>query len=124
MRSSDRDRSTAVVSFAVLGLGFLAMGLDLPWFWLIWVVGFAVGVPLVRRLRSPDPSSAPTPDDERVDAALATLRERYARGDLSEAAFEAKLERLLETETPEAARDRDRSAERQSPPDRETEPET
>lgn len=37
-------------------------------------------------------------DEERRDA-LAHLRSRYARGDLTEEEFEQKLERLLETET-------------------------
>ncbi|WP_425498491.1 SHOCT domain-containing protein [Haloprofundus halobius] len=36
---------------------------------------------------------------------LVTLRERYARGELSDETFERKLERLLETETYEGARD-------------------
>lgn len=40
------------------------------------------------------------------DAALATLRERYARGELDDEAFERKVETLLETESPESARDR------------------
>lgn len=35
--------------------------------------------------------------------ALSTLRERYARGDLTDEQFESKLDRLLETETPESA---------------------
>jgi hypothetical protein len=43
-------------------------------------------------------------DDDRD--ALETLRDRYARGELSDEQFERKLEALLETETFEAARDR------------------
>ncbi len=35
--------------------------------------------------------------------ALTVLRERYARGDLTEAQFERKLDVLLETESPESA---------------------
>lgn len=41
---------------------------------------------------------------DRSDA-LETLRERYARGELSEEQFERKLEALLKTETPERARE-------------------
>jgi hypothetical protein len=51
-------------------------------------------------------------DHERVpdDAAdpLATLRERYARGELTDEQFERKVERLLETETLEDIEDRHR----------------
>ncbi|MFC7155934.1 SHOCT domain-containing protein [Halomarina halobia] len=47
--------------------------------------------------------------------AIRTLRARYARGDLTDEQFERKLDRLLETETPESAtewRTRDRLDER------------
>lgn len=40
------------------------------------------------------------------DDALATLRARYARGELDDEEFERKVEALLETESPESARDR------------------
>lgn len=42
---------------------------------------------------------------ERDRDALETLRSRYARGELTDAQFERKLELLLETETLEAAED-------------------
>jgi uncharacterized membrane protein len=95
----DTDPLVALVTAAVLGLGLLAMALDASGFWLVWVVGFAVVVPAITWLREGQ-------GNVRDDDALATLRERYARGDLSEAAFEAKVETLLETETPESARER------------------
>ncbi|WP_276271097.1 SHOCT domain-containing protein [Haloarcula litorea] len=44
-----------------------------------------------------------TPDDQQD--ALDELRARYARGELTEAEFERRLERLLETETVADARD-------------------
>lgn len=45
--------------------------------------------------------------------ALDTLRDRYARGDLSDEEFERKVKRLFETETPESAREHvEREAER------------
>ena len=96
----DTDPLVALVTAVVLGLGLLAMALDASGFWLVWVVGFAVVVPAITWLRE---WQGNVRDD---DDALATLRERYARGDLSEAAFEAKVETLLETETPESARER------------------
>lgn len=46
------------------------------------------------------------------DAALATLRERYARDELDDQEFERKVETLLETESPESARDRIRERDR------------
>lgn len=50
-------------------------------------------------------ADASVPDD-----ALAALRERYARGELTDEQFERKLDRLLDTETIEAAEDRHREA--------------
>jgi uncharacterized membrane protein len=44
--------------------------------------------------------------DDSVTDALDTLRNRYARGELDDEQFEAKLEALLETEVPEDARRR------------------
>jgi uncharacterized membrane protein len=90
-------------------------------FWIIFVIGYAVVVPLVSLLRGRNAETGPTRrESERsrrsetaaadrandVDEALSRLRDRYARGDLSEAQFERKLETLLETETPEDARER------------------
>jgi hypothetical protein len=46
------------------------------------------------------------------DDALRTLRDRYARGQVDEVEFERRLERLLETETVDAASRRARSRER------------
>jgi len=106
---------TELTVFAVLGAGFVALFLGVEWFWMIWVLGFAVVLPAVsvvvdNYLRG-DGSDASS-DDE--DDALATLRERYANGDLTEAEFERRVERLLETEDRETATelgvDRDRTA--------------
>lgn len=46
------------------------------------------------------------PGAESVEDALDALRDRYARGEIDDETFERKLEALLETETPEDARDR------------------
>lgn len=91
-------------------------------FWLFFVVGYAVVVPLVSLLRGHRARDAATDretadrahreerqshaSDEEVDDALDRLRDRYARGELSDEQFERKLEVLLETETPEDARER------------------
>lgn len=129
------DEENALVkltSLVVLGLGLTSLFLGFEWFWLVFVVGFAVVVPIVKvvtdellgdsptagtaaerdrqtsgadrrtadRERWTDPDGGP----ESARDALDTLRERYARGDLSEAEFERKVENLLGTETPESAR--------------------
>ncbi|MFC6874934.1 SHOCT domain-containing protein [Halobellus marinus] len=122
------DRVVAATALVVLGAGLgslfgvpLLAAVD---FWLIFVVGYAVVVPLVsliRGQRSRDGrmerprrdsetegrhASAEESAGEGVDSALSRLRERYASGELSEEQFERKLEALLETETPEDARER------------------
>jgi uncharacterized membrane protein len=118
--SSRRARATGVASLLVLGLGLTALFAGIDWFWVIFAVGFAAVVPLVSLLvddESPDRtaggsatlSSMEAADaDADADDPLATLRERYARGDLTDEQFERKLEALLETETLEAAAERDR----------------
>ncbi len=102
------------------GLGGMFAGV--PNWWAAFVVGYGFVLPAVAMLerdesaettssatsgtQSAGSSSTDLGDDEasRTDA-METLRERYARGELSEAQFERKLERLLETETLENARD-------------------
>jgi uncharacterized membrane protein len=110
-------RATGIASLVVLGLGLTALFAGLDWFWVIFAVGFAVVVPLVGLLVDrAEPSEASTdrspvqssdPDTDAADP-LATLRERYARGELTDEQFEQKLETLLETETMEAAEERAR----------------
>jgi len=108
----DDNTATKVASLLVLGLGLLGLFAGFEWFWLVFVIGFAVVVPLVDTLFGEDEAADETPDRSAPDAAsgskqdaLDTLRDRYARGDLSDAEFERKVERLLETETPESARE-------------------
>ncbi len=123
----DADPVVATVSLAVLALGFVAMAVDLPAFWIVWAVGFGAVVPALAYLRrdgGETDADAASRNDRDVDDALSTLRERYARGELSEAAFESKLTALLETETPERARERLRreGGDRDGPPTPEREP--
>jgi uncharacterized membrane protein len=115
------ERAVPLLVFAILGAGFLLLFAGVDWFWMVWVFGFAVVLPAVAILLGEDDEADREParardsdrdrgrtgerDDEVADA-LETLRERYARGDLSEEQFETKLEALLETETPEDARER------------------
>ncbi|MWG34700.1 SHOCT domain-containing protein [Halomarina oriensis] len=141
---------------SILGLGFLDLFVDvLPGvpFFLVWILGFAVVLPIVAILlevddddeggafesferemerfgeelervfgggttredaaRDDDPAS---PAEGNTRDAIETLRRRYANGELTDAQFEAKLDRLLETDTPENAaewRERERGRNRE-----------
>ncbi|WP_049985578.1 SHOCT domain-containing protein [Halobellus rufus] len=123
--SDSDDPVVGATALLVLGAGlgslFGVPVLEAVDFWVVFVIGYAVVVPLVSLLRGEstdgsDPrSDRPDAAGERrrsesgsegVDVALERLRERYARGDLSEEQFERKLEALLATDTPENARER------------------
>ncbi|RDI71713.1 SHOCT domain-containing protein [Halopelagius longus] len=126
--SLDDDPIVEATSLLVVGLGLASMVGIVPIqpFWMVFVIGFAVVVPLVALLRKHQLDSANAEADRTTDAAertadedegdtefddaLARIRDRYARGELSEEQFERKLELLLETETPEDARERVRRA--------------
>jgi hypothetical protein len=98
---------------AVLSLGALPA--------VVTIVGWFLVAPVLAILTyyEDDENDAGDADDP-----VATLRERYARGELTEAEFERRLDRLLETEDVEHApvvdgdavasgeRDRDRVRER------------
>ncbi|MFC4450966.1 SHOCT domain-containing protein [Halorussus aquaticus] len=97
--------------FAVVGLEFLVPT--------IFVLGFFIVVPLVALLGDSLPmvetdaegvevERETTPDDP-----VEQLRARYARGELTDAEFERRLERLLETEDVEAAGSRERVFDRE-----------
>jgi uncharacterized membrane protein len=119
MAESVGERLTAAVPIATLGVGLAALFMGFDWFWMVFVLGFAVLTPLVAVLFgggdedweefAKDAGGVTTDEDDRTDSqqdALETLRDRYARGELTEEQFERKVERLLETETVEDARER------------------
>ena len=97
----------AIFVFLTLGAGFVAMVAGMPYFWLIWVFGFAVVLPILGILFPEDEADSELAEDERgADVStdpLTSLRDQYARGDLTDEEFERKLDRLLETESPENA---------------------
>jgi hypothetical protein len=149
-----REKLVGVLTMLILGVGFLDLFLDvLPGvpFFLVWIIGFAVVLPIVAILLDVDDDdeggafgeferemeqfgeemerafggggrdeqtagardSAPDSEEEDLSDAIETLRRRYARGDLTDEQFEAKLDRLMETDTPEnAAAWRERERER------------
>jgi len=105
------------VTMLTLTVAFGLLFAGVPWFWVAFPVGFGGLLPmavggarLYRRRQEADSQPASEADD-----ALATLRERYARGELTEAEFERQVERLLETEDSATARERvDRERERET----------
>lgn len=79
-----REKVVPVTAILTLGLGLFAMFLGIEWFWMIFIFGFAVVVPLVAILLDQGDdeeasSDERSPRSDRQDA-LETLRERYARG--------------------------------------------
>ena len=88
-----------------------------------FILGFFVLIPLVALLGEDFPL---VESEEEVESAsstdanpLVTLRERYATGEIDEAEFERKLDRLLETE--ELADRADDGPEREREPERDRE---
>jgi uncharacterized membrane protein len=89
--------ATAVTSLTMItAFGLLAAGVD--WFWVVFIVGFAGVLPLASVLAKRYDRRSES-DQSGADDALATLRTRYASGEISEAEFERRVERLLETES-------------------------
>ena len=108
-----REEATGVLALLILGAGFLAMffpNLSPVAFWVVWIVGFAVVLPIVAIALGESDSEAWDPmaaerdgeTDTETDP-LAELRRRYAEGEIDELEFERRLERLLETEDEGAA---------------------
>ncbi|ELZ86580.1 hypothetical protein C453_05564 [Haloferax elongans ATCC BAA-1513] len=99
-----------VVIGLILLVGFGLLALDVSWFWVAFPIGFAGVLPaalaLVKIYESRHEEDAEDPQQSETQDALETLRQRYAAGELTEAEFEAKVERLLETETVADARKR------------------
>lgn len=89
--------ATAVTAVTLSGaFGLLALGVDA--FWLVFVVGFGGVLPLATVLARRVETRRDDPTDPDEDTALQQLRARYARGELTDAEFERRVERLLETD--------------------------
>lgn len=113
-RRFTRNEAFGIIALLTLGLGFVGMVAGIEYFFVIWVLGFAVVLPILGILFGETDTDKEldmnrertTEDDQRTESstdALTTLRNRYARGALTDETFERKLDRLLETESPENA---------------------
>jgi len=97
---------TLLVAFTLMTVGF-------DYFWVAFVLGFGVVLPVAtglsgyvsqsRKRQTDARTETPARTEHGEDDALAALRQRYARGELSDAEFEHRVERLLETESPDAS---------------------
>ena len=105
------QNATGVVSTLVTGIWLAALFTNQDWWLAFMLFGYIVVVPLTALLFGDDSdlrewwdtdATSVEPDERRsaeTDESLQTLRERYARGELTDEQFERKVERLLETET-------------------------
>lgn len=137
------EKVEGILALLILGAGFVALFAGFEYFFLVWILGFAVLLPIVAILLEDEEDDdslsdaidstfatigtairdidrgyhdhvepaiegrASRRDSDGDDAstldALEILRERYARGDLTDEQFERKLEHLLGTTTLEDA---------------------
>jgi len=102
---------SAVVTAATLLIAFGLLALGVESFWLVFVVGLGVVLPaavgVVEYNQDSDTRNTTTDRESETESALATLRQRYARGELSEVEFERRLEQLLEAPSSPAERTRE-----------------
>ena len=120
-----RNNATGVASTLVTGIWLGAMFTGQDWWLAALLVGYIVVVPVVALLYGdssdieewwdtdelselPEEQGTNSGSESSDETPLETLRRRYAEGELTEAQFERKLERLLETETLEDVEDRAR----------------
>ncbi len=113
---TDRIRAnlTEVVSVTVTGIWLLGLFTGQGWWLPAMLLGYIVVVPLTALMFGDSETIREYWEDEDVSVPEAeeaepveTLKRRYAAGELTDAEFERKLERLMETEAAEAATVRD-----------------
>lgn len=129
-----RENLTGLVSILVTGIWMTALFTDQEWWLGALLFGYIVVIPATAMLfgdeedieehwdgtvgrSSSDESEDETANRDRTGTqnrdtsdALDALRDRYARGELTDEQFERKLDRLLETETVEDAAEYRRQA--------------
>jgi uncharacterized membrane protein len=117
------ENLVGVVSTAVTGIWLAALFTGQDWWLAALLFGYVVVVPVTAMLfgdeadieewwddadgpgRHAEQSPERTDDRDTTDA-LDTLRDRYARGELTDEQFERKLEHLLESESLDDVEDR------------------
>ena len=125
-----RDNATEVVSLVVTATWLGALFTNQEWWLAALLVGYVLVVPLTEILagaadeEEDGDEQGATEDEADAEDPLDTLRRRYAEGELTEAEFERKVERLLATEDEadaetllereraEASRERERNTDR------------
>ena len=124
LRERFRRNASGIAATTVTGTWLAALLAGFDWWLGFMLFGYIVIIPVVSMLFDEEESEsvhvesesgsvrvergeAADRDDEPVDTAdaLERLRTRYANGDLTDEQFERKVDRLLETETPEDAAD-------------------
>ncbi|SDF99973.1 Short C-terminal domain-containing protein [Halorubrum xinjiangense] len=122
LRERFRRNASGIAATTVTGTWLAALLAGFDWWLGFMLFGYIVIVPIVSMLFDEEEAESVHVESEsgsvrvergkaaeRDDAAddttdaLARLRTRYANGDLTDEQFERKLDRLLETETPEDA---------------------
>jgi uncharacterized membrane protein len=88
----------AAVTAVTLSVAFGLLALGVESFWVVFVVGFGGVLPLATVLARRVETRRDAPAERDEDIALQQLRARYARGELTDAEFERRVERLLETD--------------------------
>jgi len=98
---------SGVVIALIFLVGFGLMFAGVSWFWIAFPVGFAGLLPaaigLARWYERSQANATATENHAAEEEALEQLRARYARGELTDEAFERRVQRLLETESVEDA---------------------
>lgn len=89
------------ISAVTILIAFGLLALDFEYFWVTFILGFGVILPTAIGLHLSGILLSSNDTDEGrdttgEDAAVAALRERYARGELTDAEFESRVERLVE----------------------------
>ncbi|MCU4752190.1 SHOCT domain-containing protein [Natrialbaceae archaeon A-chndr2] len=112
-----RQNASGIAATLITGLwlGLLVSGVGGNLWLAVMLFGYVAVVPIISMLFDEEESEVDLEEDEKraelneeTDAtdALETLRDRYARGELTDDQFERKLEYLLETESLEDLEDR------------------
>jgi uncharacterized membrane protein len=114
-RSRLRENVTGIVALIVTGTWLAALLSAQDWWLPFMLFGYIVIVPIVAILfgdgddiaewwddETASETAATEPEDDGMASdPLRTLRDRYARGELTDEEFDRRLDRLLETETVE-----------------------